>query len=152
MALPFLTLPKSPILLHFLIESAAAASFILNPTSQLPPTLPWSSPETKEINLILRSYGGLLLSTNLICLVVVLDSDSTQIVSNRTASLVSLALATYHIWPIYRAYSRIIRNHVPETTRGVEGKRPVVLGGPAVHLFVHIILLVGLVLSGCFGF
>lgn len=222
-----LTFRKLPLLLHIIIESAAAYTFILKPSCQLPPSLlqstsnadqtspsspsglststsssscpchspeeiyqqpskrylspspssssssssspnirpldpcrhkdnpkdgrniPTSSPEQenatsiKELNLILLNYGGLLLTSNLICLVFIFRP-----VFDELSGPVSLCMATYHVWPVYRALVRIRMSNTRTNTdrKGAPGKK--ILGGPVVHLLVHLGLLGGLVLGG----
>lgn len=57
-----------------------------------------------------------------------------------------LCVATYHVCPIYRAVVRIRWDG-----RGDGGEDRTVLGGPVVHLVVHVLLFGGLVWSGCSG-
>ncbi|KAJ9133080.1 hypothetical protein NKR23_g11013 [Pleurostoma richardsiae] len=51
---------KIPLALHAAVETAAALSFIFAPQRQLPGL-------NEDAKLILRSYGGLLLGTSLLC-------------------------------------------------------------------------------------
>ncbi|KAI2609580.1 uncharacterized protein GGS25DRAFT_221098 [Hypoxylon fragiforme] len=118
-----MTLIKLPFAIHALIETAAAFSFILNPDKQLPGC-------NEAAKLILRQYGGLLLSTNLVCLGILIEPGFT----NRTR-LFAAALGSYHIWPCYRAYARIRYN----MDAPIKGKPP--LGGPSFHLAVHLVCL-----------
>ncbi|KAI1100323.1 hypothetical protein F4804DRAFT_48223 [Jackrogersella minutella] len=113
-------LPKLPFAFHALIETAAALSFIFNPKQQLPGC-------NAAAKLILCQYGGLLLSTNLICIVVLTEPGFTH-----TAQLLAAALGTYHIWPCYRAYVRICH------TTGTPSEKKPALGGPRLHLIVHL--------------
>ncbi|KAK3332115.1 hypothetical protein B0T19DRAFT_95108 [Cercophora scortea] len=126
-------LQKLPFLLHLLVELPASLSFLLHPTSQLPGASP-------SARLILRNLGGLLLSTNLLCLVFLARPAG----HDATAGLVALCLGSYHVWPIYRAYARL-RYGVGEQGGG-GGK--VLFGGPAVHLVAHVVCLVALVGMG----
>ncbi|KAH8903471.1 hypothetical protein BR93DRAFT_187502 [Coniochaeta sp. PMI_546] len=121
---------KIPLLFHALLETAAALSFTLSPTTQLPAA-------SEEARLILRSYGGLLLSSAVLCagFVVRPGFDSAT-------RLVAGSMAVYHIFPIGRAYVRLTRG------RAKEGR---VLGGPVVHLAVHVVAVVGLGLSAVYG-
>ena len=129
---------KPALTLHLLTETPASLTFLFTPHSQLPA----ASPEAK---LILHNLGGLLLSTNLICLVLLLtpDRDHADSSTNRNdevhrlSALVCLCLGTYHVWPLRRAMARM----------GVEGGR-VVLGGPKVHFVVHLVCLGALVGGG----
>lgn len=130
-----------PLLLHLLVETPASLSFLLAPRSQLRGASP-------EAVLILRNLGGLLLATNLVCLVLLSagsDGDGGSRYS-RLAASVCLCLATYHVWPAHRAYSRIARGVVG----GKDGGRKV-LGGPKVHLAVHLVCLAALLAGGWTG-
>lgn len=110
-------------LFHTIIETPAAISFICFPDKQLP----GGSPAAK---LILRQYGGLLLSTVLISLALLTQDDLGGL-----ERPVAVALGNYHFWPIYRAYCRC--------TSAVPGDAKVTntLGGPLVHLIVHLLAL-----------
>ncbi|KAK1725280.1 hypothetical protein CaCOL14_012977 [Colletotrichum acutatum] len=125
---PIMQPAKLPFLFHIAIETAAACSFILRPGSQLtnPPA---------AAQLVLQQFGGLLLTTNLICLIFVsrpFDEMSRQ---------VAAALAFWHVWPCWRAYVRLTKPEVDGLgkERGEEAKATQrTLGGPAVHLAVHV--------------
>jgi hypothetical protein len=124
-------LAKLPLLFHALLETAAALSFTLKPTGQLPAASP-------EARLILRSYGGLLLSSSILCAAFCLRpgfDSATRLVAGSTA--------VYHVFPIGRAYVRL--------RRGGGKKEGQVLGGSAVHLVVHVLAVVGLGLSAAYG-
>jgi hypothetical protein len=129
---------KAPFLLHLLVESGAAFSFLLRPWQQLPGA-------SEDAKLILRNYGGLLLSTNLLCLVFLLRRPGFNGDDDLVVGSVAICLGSYHIWPIYRAYARI-RYGI-----GMEGAQRGVLGGPALHFVVHVVCLVALVGTGWFG-
>ncbi|KAK3945631.1 hypothetical protein QBC46DRAFT_371237 [Diplogelasinospora grovesii] len=134
-------LAKLPLLLHAVIETAASLSFILVPHKQLPLPPSATSSSSAEARLLLRSYGGLLLSTNLLCFVFFFSPPDL----NYASGLVSLCIASYHPFPVYRAYARIQHNI------GMSSSSPSqksFLGGPALHLVVHLILFVGLLASG----
>ncbi|KAJ4190190.1 hypothetical protein NW755_005329 [Fusarium falciforme] len=113
-----------PFVIHALVETPAALSFILYPSLHLQPLTPAAT-------LLLQSLGGLLLTSNLIALIFArrpFDDVSRQ---------VAIAFAFWHVWPCYRAYTRL-------SGRGLEGDTPETrstLGGPVVHLGVHSILL-----------
>ncbi|GKT49638.1 uncharacterized protein ColSpa_09819 [Colletotrichum spaethianum] len=122
--MPLLLAAKLPFLLHIAIETAAAYSFILKPANQLPSPSP-------AAQLVLQSFGGLLLSTNLTCLILVARPF------DETSRLVAAALAFWHVWPCWRAYVRLTRPEVDGTrTHKGEVVRKT-LGGPAAHLAVH---------------
>ncbi|ROT42515.1 hypothetical protein SODALDRAFT_326676 [Sodiomyces alkalinus F11] len=117
-----------PFLLHATVETAAAISFISHPDSQLPRPVS-SSPAAR---LILESLGGLLLSTNLICLIFLVRP-----VFDETSRLVAASLAFWHVWACRRAWVRLTTDKVAES-----GTTPArTFGGPAVHLGVHVVLL-----------
>ncbi|KAI1482242.1 hypothetical protein F4774DRAFT_335041 [Daldinia eschscholtzii] len=123
-------LAKLPFAIHALVETAAALSFIFNPEKQLLGC-------DAAAKLILRQYGGLLLSTNLICLIVLSEPSFTD-----TTRLLAAALGTYHVWPCYRAYVRIRQN-----TEAASQGNPI-LGGPPLHLAVHLACL-GMFIQTC---
>ncbi|KAI0531569.1 hypothetical protein GGR58DRAFT_229702 [Xylaria digitata] len=111
---------------HAVIETAAALSFIVHPEGQLPGCTP-------ATRLVLRQYGGLLLASSMICLIIVAGSgcDTT------TTRLMAAALGSYHAWPCYRAFTRI-RNELRHRHRF---KETWVLGGPPLHFLVHVVCL-----------
>ncbi|KAK4044270.1 hypothetical protein C8A01DRAFT_42939 [Parachaetomium inaequale] len=125
---------KPALLLHLLIETPASLSFLLAPYKQLP----GASPEAK---LILRNFGGLLLSTNLVCLALLFRKP----VDNQLMAMLCACLGTYHVWPIYRAWARMGAHDVG----GKVGEK--VLGGPVVHFVVHVVCLGALLGSGVVG-
>ncbi|KAF5601910.1 hypothetical protein FPCIR_2151 [Fusarium pseudocircinatum] len=113
-----------PFLIHTLIETPAALTFILKPSSQLQPLPPSAA-------LILQSFGGLLLTSNLIALIFIrrpFDDATRQ---------AALAFSFWHLWPSYRAYRRM-NGYTEEEEEAPTTKT---LGGPLVHLGVHIVLL-----------
>ncbi|KAK0628921.1 hypothetical protein B0T17DRAFT_170608 [Bombardia bombarda] len=136
----WLSSAKAPLLLHLLIETPAALSFLLHPQAQLPGA-------SDDAKLILRSYGGLLLSTNLVCLTLLLDGTT----STTMAARITLCLGLYHAWPIYRAVSRIRRYGRVASGPPKEKGAVTVLGGPALHFVVHVVCLVALVGGGLVG-
>ncbi|KAI0175420.1 hypothetical protein BJ166DRAFT_514720 [Pestalotiopsis sp. NC0098] len=113
---------KLPFLLHTVIETPAAFTFIFTPHRQLQDVQP-------ATRLILQQYGGLLLSSNLVCLVLC-TSDSLGHVENWLAA----ALGFYHIWPCYRAMARLSGPVLGDV------RHTAVLGGPLVHLIIHLLL------------
>ena len=114
---------KLPFVLHAVVETIAAVTFIFRPETQLPnPSL--------DARLVLQSFGGLLLSTSLVAAAV-----ASQPVSDQTTRLVGASLAFWHLWPCYRAVVRISQGS------GEEGPEVKTLGGPPVHLGVHLVLL-----------
>ncbi|KAF5670583.1 hypothetical protein FHETE_4490 [Fusarium heterosporum] len=112
-----------PFLVHVLIETPAAFTFIFRPSSQLQPLPPSAA-------LILQSFGGLLLTSNLIALILIrrpFDDVTRQ---------AALAFSFWHIWPCHRAYMRMCGY-----TKEDEASTTKTLGGPVVHLGVHAALL-----------
>ncbi|KEY67700.1 hypothetical protein S7711_03952 [Stachybotrys chartarum IBT 7711] len=124
-----LALSKVPFLVHAVIESLAASSFILRPQSQLSPLSP-------PARLILQSKGGLLLFSNLVCLVFLRRPF------DETSSLVALSLAFWHLWPCHRALVRI------RTGMDKEFAQETAFGGPVVHLGIHVALFCMFVATG----
>ncbi|KAK3349917.1 hypothetical protein B0T25DRAFT_549222 [Lasiosphaeria hispida] len=124
---------KLPLVLHLLVETPAALSFILHPTAQLPGC-------AAEAKLILRSYGGLLLATNLICL-----GSLARPGVDSTVGLIALCMGTYHLWPTYRAYARM------KFGIGMKGVQGAVLGGPSLHFALHVFCFVSLMGTWWFG-
>ncbi|KAK1759653.1 hypothetical protein QBC47DRAFT_372686 [Echria macrotheca] len=123
---------KLPLLLHTLTETPASLSFLLTPESQLPHATP-------EAVLILRSYGALLGSTSLLSLWFTFSSQTDP----ESTRIFSLAMALYHLFPIYRAWARM--SLLPRTPQTPKPKK--VLGGPRVHFWVHIICFLSLIAS-----
>jgi hypothetical protein len=119
-------LQKVPFAFHAIIETAAALSFIITPEKQL-------SNCTPAAKLILRQYGGLLIATNLVCLAVF-----AQPTFESSGQILAVALGSYHIWPAYRAYARLKPGVVAGDVRLQDAG---LLGGPMVHLIVHILSL-----------
>ncbi|KAI1141308.1 hypothetical protein F5Y05DRAFT_256916 [Hypoxylon sp. FL0543] len=116
-------LAKLPFAIHALVETAAALSFIFNPYKQLPGC-------NEAAKLILRQYGGLLLSTNLICFAVLNEPGFSHM-----SRLLAAALGFYHIWPCCRAYIRIHYNI------GLSSGGKSALGSPQLHIIVHFVCL-----------
>lgn len=126
-----MNLSKLPLLLHALLEAAASLSFTAKPTAQLPGA-------SHEARLILRSYGGLLLSSSILCAGFWLRPGYDS-----ATRLVAASMAVYHVFPIWRAWARLSR------ARGDKEGR--VLGGPGVHLVVHLVAVLGLAGSAAFA-
>lgn len=110
-----------PFLLHAAIELPAGLKFTLSPLAQVP-----ARSASPDIALLFRSYGVLLLTTVALSL-----HFCFRPVYDGTSALFSLAMAAYHVSPIYRAFARI-RYGI-----GMDGPQRSVLGGPALHLIVH---------------
>ncbi|KAI9151635.1 hypothetical protein HJFPF1_08843 [Paramyrothecium foliicola] len=116
-----ISVSQLPFLVHAVVETAAGFSFILSPASQL-------SPLTPAATLILQSKGGLLLFSNLICLIFLRRPI------DETTQSVALAFAFWHLWPCHRAVVRL--------QSGMDKNKPQgqLLGGPVVHLGAHLAL------------
>ncbi|PMD65424.1 uncharacterized protein K444DRAFT_180082 [Hyaloscypha bicolor E] len=114
--------PTLPFWLHFLIELPASMNFFLNPSEQLSSPAPQAHP-------ILKQYAVLLFVTTLIALIFALRPI------DGTSRNVAGALSVYHLAPLMRAGSRIVEGS------GEYGKG---LGGPILHLVVHLLCFVGL--------
>ena len=118
-----------PFLFHAGIELPAGLKFALAPLAQVP-----AKAASPEIALLFRSYGVLLLATAVLSIHFLFRP-----VYDETSAIFSLAMAAYHVGPVYRAFARI-RHGI-----GMEGPQRSVLGGPALHLVVHGACLVSLV-------
>jgi hypothetical protein len=85
-----------------------------------------------DVSPVIRSYGFLLLSTHLATLLLALAPSLAEGDSVLKARI-QLALAVYHIGPIWRAVERLRARD--------EGRE---MGGPAVHLTFHLAVAGGL--------
>jgi hypothetical protein len=124
MALEILTGLKFPFILHAAIETLAGISFVLQPELQIAGAEKFSAGY-----LVVQSMGGMILSSNLICLIFI-----ARPVFDDTSRLVAGALAFWHIWPSYRAMVRILRGD------GTKTEQTQFLGGPPAHLAFHALL------------
>jgi hypothetical protein len=122
-----------PFILHAAIETAAAWSFVITPEKQL-------SGCSEAARLILQQYGGLLLSSNFICLAVILHGPL-----DGTSRWIAFSLGTYHFWPCSRALKRI--KYVVQGDSVVK----TTLGGPVVHLVVHVFCLAMFMAAARYG-
>ncbi|KAI0469134.1 hypothetical protein F4859DRAFT_488683 [Xylaria cf. heliscus] len=107
---------------HAAVETAAGISFIARPEGHLPGCTP-------AAKLLLRQYGGLLLASSMVCLIIIADPG----INAATTRLLAAALGSYHAWPCHRALTRI-RNEA-------RVKEESVFGGPFTHLLVHAVCL-----------
>lgn len=132
MMLPLISQLQLPFLVHDAIAIFAGLTFIFRPSAQLRPLTPGAE-------LILQCYGGMILFTCLISLIFFRRPF------DETSRLVALAFAFWHLWPSYRAVVRL--------QRGIDTEGPLgrTLGGPAVHLTVHVILVAMFVRSAITG-
>ncbi|TLS28833.1 hypothetical protein PpBr36_00309 [Pyricularia pennisetigena] len=137
-------LAKLPLVLHIVAETGAANSFIRHPRTQLRIRGADHADVQREADLVCANLGGALVATNLVALVVLLRPGDTAAL-DETSRLLVLALASYHIWPMYRAFARL-------TSPGAALKyQDVPMGGPAVHLIVHWVCFASLLCSALFG-
>jgi hypothetical protein len=126
------SLLKAPLLFHALLETTAALSFLFYPQVQHP-----TAATDLETKLILRSYGGLLLSTAVLCAGFYFREGFDD-----PARIVSGAMAVYHVFPIARAWMKLRMTNVRGAT---------FCGGPAVHFLVHWGALLGLTGAAVWG-
>lgn len=128
------------LLLHLLVEVPASVSLLLWAPRQLREPDP-----NPEAVLICQSYGGLLLSTNVLCFLFLFyrggDFDDAT-------ALLAASLAVYHVFPIWRAWVRIRRQGWPGRGWAQQAET---LGGPPVHLVVHVLLFLSLTWVGLRG-
>ncbi|EHA53826.1 hypothetical protein MCOR27_004687 [Pyricularia oryzae] len=140
-----LLLAKLPLVLHIAAETGAANSFLRNPRTQLRIRGADHADVQREADLVCANLGGALLTTNLVALVVLLRQADAAQALDETSRLIVLALASYHIFPMYRAFARL-------TSPGAALKyQDVPMGGPAVHLLVHWVCFASLLCSALFG-
>lgn len=125
------------LIFHLLVEVPASLSFLLGAHKQLREPNPGP-----EAVLVCQSYGGLLLSTNVLCFLLLCHKGSN--IDDATA-IVAASLAVYHLFPIRRAWTRI-------KSQGGHGRgwgqQAQVLGGPYVHLVLHSLLFLSLTWAG----
>lgn len=129
------------LVLHLLVEIPASLSFLLGARKQLRDPNP--SPEAV---LVCQSYGGLLLSTNVLCSLFLYYGRNGNV--DDAKSVVATSLAVYHVFPIWRAWVRIRRQGGPG--RGW-AQQADVLAGPYVHFVVHVLLFSVLTWAGLHG-
>jgi len=137
------SLHKLPFWLHSLIELIPSGVFLVNPTSQFyacktTSDLQSAGPQcyrstdipTPGAEAMIRQYGVLLFVSVLISIIFAIRKVDV------TSRQVAAALTLYHLAPIVRATSRL--------WGGETGWLPDDMGGPWVHLIVHIILVLTL--------
>jgi hypothetical protein len=138
------SLHKLPFWLHSLIEVVPSIVFLTNPASQFyackinldrqsaSPSQCYSNTDTPTpgAEAMIRQYGVLLFVSVLISAIFAIRKFDI------TSRQVAAALTLYHVAPIVRATSRL---------RGGEtGWLPEDMGGPWVHLVVHVIFVLAL--------
>lgn len=128
------------LLFHVLIEAPASLSFLLDAPKQLREARP--SPEAV---LVCQSYGGLLVATNVLCVLLLYCRGSTNF--DDASAIVAASLAIYHVMPLRRAWARI---KAQDAGRGWLQQADA-MGGPYVHFTVHALLLVSLTWAGLHG-
>ncbi len=128
-------------LLHAAVETPAAATFLFAPSRQLSPGLFSSPAAAAEVALVLQNLGGLLASSVLLSVMVAVWGTPQNMSPSLRGGL-AMALAVYHVFPCRRAFLRQRRSI---GTHGPQGKT---LGGPAVHLAVHVVCFAALALAG----
>jgi hypothetical protein len=122
---------KLPFLLHTVVETIAAFTFIFYPQRQI-------SCPSDDMRLVLQCYGGCLLFTSLASLTLLCQPEV-----DRTFGMMALAFAFWHLWPTYRAASRMVRG---KEKCQVETEKT--LGGPPAHFAIHALLFMLFVVSG----
>lgn len=127
----YISIPSLPFILHILVELPAAFAFALFPSATLLRPQP-------EAHALIRQYGLLLLSTNMIAALFVFRHHKQNLVDDhnrRIEAWVAGSLAVYHLGPLVRAGSR--------HWKGVENRKRL-LGKPWVHAIAHGICLIAL--------
>jgi uncharacterized membrane protein len=137
------SLHKLPFWLHSLIELIPSIVFLINPASQFYATkitsnLQSANPKcygstatpTPGAETMMRQYGVLLFVSVIISTIFAIREV------DKTSRQVAAALTLYHLAPTVRATSRL--------WGGETGWLPKDMGGPWVHLVVHIILVLAL--------
>jgi hypothetical protein len=137
------SLHKLPFWLHSLIELLPSIVFLVNPSSQfyaskIPSDLPSDCPlchsstatPTPGAEAMIRQFGVLLFVSVLISTIFAIRNV------DKTTRQVAAALTLYHFAPLVRAVSRL--------QGGETGWLPHDMGGPWVHLIVHIVLVFAL--------
>lgn len=146
---------NAAILLHLLVETpgtntkrsihhyflltqhiSACISFLFQPNAQLRDLNP-----QPDAVLICQSYAGLLLATNMFCLLFLKSRGIDHF--DDTGTILAGSLAIYHAFPIRRAWVRIQQRKLPSTGRGhhSHNEEAVALGGPVLHFVIHLLLL-----------
>ncbi|CAK7221763.1 hypothetical protein SCUCBS95973_004610 [Sporothrix curviconia] len=150
--MPSAVLARLAFLLHAAVETPAAVTFLFAPERQLSPALLASQAggnSGAEVLPVLQNLGGLLASSVALSLVMAVwgcTSPSASSTENQLRGGIALALGGYHIFPCRRAYLR------RKYSIGLKGQQGKTLGGPAVHLVVHVVCLVAFMLAALVDF
>ncbi|CAK7262763.1 hypothetical protein SEPCBS57363_000209 [Sporothrix epigloea] len=158
--MPSATLAQLAFLLHAAVETPAAVTFVFMPERQLSSDLVASQVgkgSGTEVTLLLHNLGGLLASSVALSLVMAIwacTSASNSTLPGATSIGISaplrggiaLALGGYHLFPCRRAYLR------RKYSIGTSGRHRKTLGGPSVHLIVHIVCFVALLSAAMVDF
>jgi hypothetical protein len=152
---------KTPFLVHFLLAIPATFNFYRlsrpvkaqpsaepntsNEASQLAPA-PHGIPD-EQVSAVIRNYSFSLLSSCLTAFTVYRWIDRpAEIFSHGLGSSIyndlAASLAVYHIGPILRAAGRIVAGAQGDRMVSSRGKD---LGGPLVHLVLHIVVMGALI-------
>ena len=111
-----------PFILHLVVEGPASVNFLFRPSCQF-------SVLTPHAHAVVRQYAFMLISSNIIALIIILDQGCNY----GTVKRISGALAIYHLAPIARACGRL--QQPKSFSNGYE---------PSVHLIAHLICLIAL--------
>ena len=114
---------QAAVMSHVVIESVAALNFFLRPSSTLRQRQPYA-------HSIIYQNALLLVCTNTIAV------TASQYPESELTRAIAMSLAIYHLAPISRALARIYR-----------GEHGQALGGPWLHLVVHVALGAALVMT-----
>ncbi|KAJ9107830.1 hypothetical protein QFC19_002736 [Naganishia cerealis] len=159
---------KTPFLLHFLLAVPATVNFYLlsrppkahprapsataDETTQIGAANPSHGLTDTQIGAVIRNYSFSLLSSCLTALTVyrwidhlpVAGSSKTGLGSSIYSDLAA-SLAVYHIGPILRALRRIFGASAVGSGDQLVSTRGKDLGGPVLHLILHLAVMGGLV-------
>jgi hypothetical protein len=156
---------KTPFLVHFLLAIPATINFYLlsrpskattpasttsNETSQLASSIPLHGIPEAQISAVIRSYSFSLLSSCLTALTIYrwIDRPSFPTSTGLGSSIyndLAASLAVYHIGPILRALGRVFGGNAGANGDGLVSTRGKDLGGPVLHLVLHVLVMGALV-------
>lgn len=124
--------PALPFFLHAFTEFLASSTFLITPSSHIPSPSP-------QATLVSQLLGGSLLHSALVAVIFAFRGEWDD-----TARRAALAFAVWHVFPCYRALVRL-RTGMEGGEQKLESK---IVGGPAVHLLIHGVLLALFLRSG----